>query len=40
MKPEEVVLDKVEIVCKADSDDCGERVKATKTMLSKEAKKP
>ena len=38
MKPEKVVLNKVEIVCKADSDDCREG-EGNKTMLSKEAKK-
>ena len=37
MKSEEIVLEKVEIVCKADSDDCGES-EGNKTMLSKEAK--
>ena len=39
MKSEEIVLEKVEIVCKADSDDCGES-EGNKTMLSKEVKKP
>ena len=38
MKPEEVVLDKVEIVCKADSDDCGES-KDNKTAGSNDEEK-
>ena len=37
MKPDEMALDKVEIICKADSDDC-EESEGDKTMLSKETK--